>query len=593
MGVSIWVKIISLYPCFLEDLGYYETSFYYIEKRHQKMVKYVDFRLFLGYSALKKLYIPISRMRCGMIKIIVNNEMYMYDVFHILKAFCPSEKYEQKVDMESTKAITICAEECFEKVHSAKECSSKIDYKDELLADVFEIDENEVAHIRERKMKKRYVNTKVYRWLVEKTGRELAWGILTGVRPTKLMMNLLEEGKTDVEAIQWMQENYQVTDAKAKLGLDVAKKEKALLQQLDYKDGYSLYVGVPFCPTICSYCSFSSYPIGLWKKRVDEYLDAVCKELTFISAIAKQKQKKLNTVYIGGGTPTTLEPEQLDRLLTHLETHFSYDDLKEITVEAGRPDSITREKLEVLKAHHIGRISINPQTMQQKTLDEIGRRHTVEDIRRVYAMAREIGFDNINMDLIAGLPGETVEDMQDTLEQIKELAPDSLTVHALAMKRASRLTREQKERQAGEQNKQKHGVKEQGGTNCVQQDAAQTAATLSQMIELAADYAKDMGLAPYYLYRQKNIAGNFENVGYAKVDKAGIYNILIMEEKQSIIAVGAGASTKIVIPEEQAVIDPKTGNKKNIVRTENVKDVEQYMSRIDEMIERKGEWLWH
>ena len=251
-------------------------------------------------------------------------------------------------------------------------------------------------------------------------------------------------------------------------------------------------------------------------------------------------------------------------------------------MEAGRPDSITREKLEVLKAHNIGRISINPQTMQQKTLDAIGRKHTVEDIRRVYAIARELGFDNINMDLIAGLPGETAEDMRDTLAQIKEMAPDSLTVHALAMKRASRMTQEQKQARALREQKMNSKL-----------DEATIARTLSQMIELAGEYARQMDLEPYYLYRQKNIAGNFENVGYAKVDKAGIYNILIMEEKQSIIAGGAGASTKIVVPDDKVIIDPKTGNPRRLIRSENVKDVEQYISRIDEMIERKGELLWH
>ena len=310
---------------------------------------------------------------------------------------------------------------------------------------ILRISNKEVSEIEDRKLKKRYVNLKVYEWLSQVTGKELSWGIMTGVRPTKPMMNLMEEGLTDEEVVTWMQENYRVTDEKAHLGLKVAKREKELLEQLDYKDGYSLYVGIPFCPSICSYCSFSSYPLAQWKNRVDEYLDAVCKELTFIAK--KSKEKKLNTIYIGGGTPTTLEPDQLDRLLTHLKTHFSYADLKEITVEAGRPDSIKREKLEVLRAHNIGRISINPQTMQQKTLDVIGRRHTVEDIRRVYAIARELGFDNINMDLIAGLPGETAEDMRDTLMQIKEMAPDSLTVHALAMKRASRLTQEQNRRE--------------------------------------------------------------------------------------------------------------------------------------------------
>ena len=510
-----------------------------------------------------------------MIRIVVQNEVYAYDMYHITKAFYPNEVYEQYVDESFPQLIKISVEE------------SSRDFKGS-----FKIEKNEVANIEERKLRKRYVNLKLYDWLCHNTQKELAWGILTGVRPTKLMMTLLEYGMSEEEVKQWMKENYRITDSKAELGIRVAKTEKELLEQLDYENGYSLYIGIPFCPSICSYCSFSSYPIGLWKKRVDEYLDAVCKELSFIGETAKRNNKKLNTVYIGGGTPTTLEAVQLDRLLTHLEKYFSFEDLKEITVEAGRPDSITREKLEVLKAHNIGRISINPQTMQQKTLHEIGRWHTVEDIKRVYAMARELGFDNINMDLIAGLPGETAEDMQDTLEQIKELAPDSLTVHALAMKRASRLTREQKENSV----KHKESIAKQEPGNVpaesTSDDTEKIAANLSCMIDMAADYAKEMDLVPYYLYRQKNIAGNFENVGYAKVDKAGIYNILIMEEKQSIIAVGAGASTKIVVPEDKAEVDPKTGNKKCIVRVENVKDVEQYINRIDEMIERKGELLW-
>ena len=508
-----------------------------------------------------------------MIKIQVNDEMFAYDMYHISKAFCPGVEIEQKVDRESTQAVLIIITE--------DDDLDATENKDRVL----QICADELFDVEDRKLRKRYVNLKVYAWLTEVTGKELAWGIMTGVRPTKPMMSLIEGGFTDEEVITWMQENYCVTDEKAHLGLAVAKKEKELLEQLDYKDGYSLYVGIPFCPTTCSYCSFTSYPIAEWKGYVDEYLDAVCKELTFIAE--KSQNKKLNTIYIGGGTPTTLESEQLDRLLTHLETHFSYADLKEITVEAGRPDSITREKLEVLKAHNIGRISINPQTMQQKTLDIIGRRHTVEDIRRVYGMAREIGFDNINMDLIAGLPDETVEDMRDTLEQIKEMAPDSLTVHALAMKRASRMTQEQKRK---EQEARTTKTEMAGRAKA---EEAEIANTLSQMIELASNYAQQMHLEPYYLYRQKNIAGNFENVGYAKVDKAGIYNILIMEEKQSIIAVGAGASTKVVLPDDKVIIDPKTGNSKEIVRAENVRDIRQYISRIDEMIERKGELLWH
>ena len=232
-------------------------------------------------------------------------------------------------------------------------------------------------------------------------------------------------------------------------------------------------------------------------------------------------------------------------------------------MEAGRPDSITREKLEALARHPVTRISVNPQTMQQNTLDRVGRRHSVEAVKDVFWLARELGFDNINMDLIAGLPGEDGADMRDTLRQIEELGPDSLTVHALAIKRAAKF---------GQENRQ-----------------ADLHGQIGQMLGEAARAAGRMGLVPYYLYRQKNIAGNFENVGYAKVDKAGIYNILIMEEKQTILAAGAKASTKIVLPEK---ITLENGKQTNLVRIENVKDVAEYISRIDEMIERKGEWLW-
>ena len=477
-----------------------------------------------------------------MINIFLKEEFYAYDAFHIAKAFFPDEEIKQHIVCDGKVLLQMKKEE-------------------EILLEL------EEALGNTKKEKKSFVNKKIYKELYKYTGKELAWGLLTGVRPTKLAMKKVEEGCTDEETVQWFQEQYMVTEKKAKLGVEIAKREKALLEQLDYENGYSLYVGIPFCPSICSYCSFSSYPLQEWTNQVERYLDALCKEISFVGEVSKEK--KLNTVYIGGGTPTTLEADQLDRLLTHMEETFSYEELKEFTVEAGRPDSITREKLEVLRKHQISRISVNPQTMQQKTLDVIGRKHTVQDVIDIFHMARELGFENINMDLIAGLTGENLSDMKDTLERVKELEPDSLTVHSLAIKRAARLGKTE-------------GYREQ----------LSTAEELSQMIELAADYAKEMDLAPYYLYRQKNIAGNFENVGYAKVDKAGIYNILIMEEKQSIIAVGAGASTKIVLPKGKEIPDKKTGELKNIVRVENVKDVTEYMARIDEMIERKGEWLW-
>ena len=243
--------------------------------------------------------------------------------------------------------------------------------------------------------------------------------------------------------------------------------------------------------------------------------------------------------------------------------YFDLSHTLEFTIAAGRPDSITEEKLRVIRRYPVTRISVNPQTMQQKTLDLVGRRHTVQDVVKAFHMTRRLGFDNINMDLIAGLPGETAADMQDTLRQVEALHPDSLTVHALAIKRAARFGQE-------------------GRT-------AQLHSEITQMIEDASECARGMGLKPYYLYRQKNIAGNFENVGYAEVDKAGIYNILIMEEKQTILAAGAGASTKILLKEP---IRTENGKEIGLVRIENVKNITEYISRIDEMIERKGEWLW-
>ena len=270
----------------------------------------------------------------------------------------------------------------------------------------------------------------------------------------------------------------------------------------------------------------------------------------------KKKGCTLDTVYFGGGTPTSLSPEDLDTLITKLKNTFDFSTVQEFTVEAGRPDSITMEKLEVLKKHGVTRISINPQTMKQETLKIIGRRHTVEDVKDRFHMARELGFDNINMDLIIGLPEEDLDDVRSTMEQVKELGPDSLTVHSLAIKRAARL------------NTMKEVYKDLKITNT------------QEMIDLTAEYARGMGLEPYYLYRQKNMAGNFENVGYAKPGKACLYNILIMEEKGDILACGAGTTTKITYPDEN-----------RLERVENVKDVEQYISRINEMIERKEKLL--
>ncbi|XCP84117.1 coproporphyrinogen dehydrogenase HemZ [Roseburia hominis] len=541
-----------------------------------------------------------------MIQIKCQNERFTYDMYHIVKSFFPDAEINQTVEPEQESLIQIefdrdscffCRQanlsECPVDIHlGGSACLSKgpVDLCLGRQANLrFEVAFSEIEAIEDKREQKRYINKKLYKLLSEMTGEEHAWGDMTGVRPTKMIMEKLEEGRSEQEIIDFMQDTYVVSEKKARLGIEIARREKAQLEKLDYQNGYSLYIGIPFCPTTCSYCSFTSYPVAKWQSRMDEYVDALLKELSYIAEVSKEK--KLNTVYMGGGTPTTLSAAQMDRVLTHLERNFSFADLKEFTIEAGRPDSITKEKLEVIYRHGVGRISINPQTMQQRTLDVIGRRHTVEDVVNVFHMARQIGFDNINMDLIAGLPGEHPEEMKDTLRQIRELSPDSLTVHALAMKHGSRLTREKIERQKAMQNESARGADPSLKAD-EEINNTQMARELEEMIDMAADCAKEMGLAPYYLYRQKNIAGNFENVGYAKVDKAGIYNILIMEEKQSIIAAGAGASTKVVLPYEIDAPGSRNGRKTNMIRIENVKDVGEYISRLDEMIERKGEWLW-
>lgn len=387
------------------------------------------------------------------------------------------------------------------------------------------------------------------------------WGTMTGVRPTKIPMNELLQGRTETEVEESLRKWYCCKEEKLDLCLSIAKREAKLLKDVDFDGGYSLYIGIPFCPTTCLYCSFTSYPFGQFGHLAKEYLQALKKE---IQAVAKECDgHSLTSIYMGGGTPTTLTADQLDELLTCVRQCFPVEKRYEFTVEAGRPDSITREKLEVLRKHDVERISVNPQTMQQKTLDLIGRRHSVEDTRRAFLLAREMGFTNINMDLIVGLPEETAEDFADTLSQLHELKPDSLTVHSLVIKRASRL----------------RSVLEESGDFVKAEE--ERCYQMERMLSMAQEYAQKEQYFPYYMYRQKNSAGHFgssgqENIGYSKEGKECLYNILIMEEMQTIVAVGAGASTKIYHPK-----------KKIVSRVENVKNITDYISRIDEMIERK------
>lgn len=481
-----------------------------------------------------------------MIKILQNKKDFEYDIYSLVKAFYPKEETttyvegDGKIPGESDVTVAVEYHSAFVTINISAE-NKKIHNQKEI-------------NLEDRVSAKNVLKHLLYNLLSKFTERELPWGTLTGIRPTKIPVALLEQGKPEAEVRHYMKETYLASDEKIDLSIAIAKREIEVLKDIDYKNGYSIYIGIPFCPTTCLYCSFTSYPISKWEKRVDEYLDALFKEIDFTAQTFKEKT--LNTVYIGGGTPTTLTAVQLDRLLTKLENSLEYSKLKELTVEAGRPDSVTLEKFQVLKAHNVTRISINPQTMNQKTLDLIGRRHSIEQIHDAYEMAREAGFDNINMDLIVGLPDEGIEEVRYTMEEIIKLNPDSVTVHSLAIKRAARL------------NLFKEKYEELSIINN------------SEIFDLTSEYIKKINEEPYYLYRQKNMAGNLENVGYARENKEGIYNILIMEEKQTIIALGAGASTKIVFPDGF-----------RIERIENVKDVDNYIERIDEMIQRKRSFI--
>jgi oxygen-independent coproporphyrinogen-3 oxidase len=475
-----------------------------------------------------------------MIKVYTNKENYQYDLHSLIKAFYP--EHDVKVFDESLKE------------------DSDIDiitvrFLDNKMETIFDIKGNVKNYTNEydKEVTKNEYKLSLYKNLCDYTNKTLPWGNLTGIRPTKLPMGMLTENMSDNEIIKTLQDTHMVSDKKARLSLEIAKLEKEILDKIHHKDGYSVYIGIPFCPTTCLYCSFTSYPISIWKKRIQDYLGALFKEIDFISDF--YRDKILDTIYIGGGTPTTLEPNELDSLLGYVREKLDFSRVKEFTVEAGRADSITREKLEVLKKYGVTRISVNPQTMKEETLRIIGRQHTVEQVKTAFGLAREVGFDNINMDIILGLPSETEEDVQHTIDEIIKLNPDSLTVHSLAIKRASRLNQ---------------WIEENGISTLKNTD------TTMKIAQIGAD---SLGMKPYYLYRQKNMSGNFENVGYAKDGKYGIYNMAIMEECQTIVALGAGSITKRVFDDGR------------IERCDNVKDVSLYIERIDEMIDRKRELL--
>ena len=358
-----------------------------------------------------------------------------------------------------------------------------------------------------------------FRAAKEVLGVTPAWGSLTGVRPSKVAVSLLREGKAPAAVLTELEEVYSVTPQRARLALEAAETGLRVQRELKPND-ISLYVGIPFCPTRCAYCSFVSQSVQKSMKLIPPFLDALMLEIDAAAKAVNELGLHIISIYMGGGTPTTLSAEQLDRLCSKISDSFDLTHLREYTVEAGRPDTITTGKLRVLRSHGVDRVSVNPQTMVDSVLDAIGRKHTAQDIIDALEKVRSVGGMAVNMDLIAGLTSDTVAGFEETLRKVIALAPENITVHTLSLKKGSRIT--------------------------LEGSVLPTAAEVGRMLDIAGAALRESGYSPYYLYRQKFMSGGFENVGWTKDGYINIYNVCIMEELCSIIAVGGGGSTKLV-----------------------------------------------
>ncbi|MBR0310991.1 MAG: coproporphyrinogen dehydrogenase HemZ [Oscillospiraceae bacterium] len=371
------------------------------------------------------------------------------------------------------------------------------------------------------------------------------WGSLTGVRPTKVALALLKDGGREY-ADRELAETYAVTPERRRLAIEAAEAGQRAAAALR-PDEISLYVGIPFCPTRCAYCSFVAQSVEKAFAMVEPYLDALCAEIAAAGEMVRETGLRIKSFYMGGGTPTTLTAEQMDRLLTALENHFDFANLAELTIEAGRPDTITADKLAVLKAHTVTRLSVNPQSMNDRVLTAIGRRHTADDIRRAMALVKDAGFPHVNMDLIAGLSEDTPESFRASLRECLIMGADNITVHTLSLKKGSRITLEGTHIPSGED--------------------------VAQMLDYANATLRKHGYAPYYLYRQKYMSGSFENVGWSLPGAESLYNIYIMEELHGILSLGAGGSTKMVGRSE--------GGEAVIRRAFNAKYPKEYIERSE------------
>lgn len=472
------------------------------------------------------------------IKVYLNNMNFRYEVYQIVNIFY------NLYDIEFTQD---------------EKCDLSVKIIDSNRLSIEKINEKEIVYNLNNNYKlKEEIRRNLFLYLSNITGKTMPWGTLVGIRPCKIALEKLKEGESEESIIKYYHEHYITAGNKAELCIDIAKKEVNFVN--DNSNSVSIYIDMPFCPTRCLYCSFTSNPIKICKDIVEPYISKLCFEIGEISSYIVRKKLKIECVYFGGGTPSSISNEQFEKVLNSIYNNLiKHKNVKEFTVECGRPDSITENKLRSMKKYEVNRISINPQTMNDETLKLIGRAHTSRDVVDKFTLARSLGFDNINMDIIVGLPLEGVNEIKKTCTEILKLKPDSLTVHGLSIKRGSKLH---------------EAILKSGSYEKVSQD------DLILMFEETLKASVELGMKPYYMYRQKNIAGNMENIGYSLTQKEGIYNIEMIEERQTIIGIGADAVTKVFFKDEN-----------RIERFPNVKDVREYISRTDEMINKKIELL--
>ncbi len=465
------------------------------------------------------------------------NHGFNYELEKLCRIFLPHEKINILNEIREDEVFAVCSlEDDFAKAELSfygKNFSqtAKIPEKDEKSCELT-------------------LATCLFKCFVAATDYSPEWGLLTGVRPAKLYAKLLRQlGKEKTD--DYFKNTLLVSEEKISLCAETVEPEEVIIQK-NTPESFSLYLSVPFCPSRCSYCSFVSHSVDKAGKLVEDYVKLLCEEIKQTGKIAKENKLRLQTVYIGGGTPVAFSAEQLKTVMSAISTSFDLSNISEYTVEAGRPDAIDRDKLVAIKEGGATRISVNPQTMNDSVLKEIGRNHTAEQTINAFRLAREVGFDNINMDLIAGLPTDTLESFKNTLDILLELDPESITVHSLSVKKAANISIDNR------------------------LPEIETGKIASQMVRYARKTLTERGILPYYMYRQSKTVGNLENVGYAKKGFEGLYNVYIMDETHTILACGASAVTKLRQP---------CGD--YIERIFNFKYPYEYISRFDELMARK------